>query len=100
MTTDLDAVIAEEMEDPEFRAEWERTRVAHQVALHVIAFRAEHHLSQRQLAEQWGIKQPVIARLEAGDHEPTLATLVRLSGLLGVDFHINVTPTGSALTAA
>lgn len=99
MTTDLDALIAEELEDPEFRAEWDRTRVAHQVALKVIAYRAEHGLSQRQLAEQWGMKQPVIARLEAGDHEPTIATLVRLSGLLRVDFHIDITPTSVALTA-
>jgi ribosome-binding protein aMBF1 (putative translation factor) len=99
MTTGLDALIAEELEDPEFRAEWERTRVAHQVALKVIAYRAEHSLSQRQLAEQWGMKQPVIARLEAGDHEPTIATLARLSGLLSVEFHLDITPTSVALSA-
>lgn len=100
MTTDLDALIAEELQDEDFRAEWERARLAHQVALRVIAYRAEHKLSQRQLAARWGMKQPVIARLEAGEHEPTLATLARLSGLLGVEFHIEITTAGAALTAA
>jgi transcriptional regulator with XRE-family HTH domain len=36
--------------------------------------------------------QPAIARLEAGDHEPSLTTLARLARGLGVEFHIDVTP--------
>jgi transcriptional regulator with XRE-family HTH domain len=39
-----------------------------------------------------GMHQPAIARLEAGDHEPSLATLSRLARTLGVEFHIDITP--------
>jgi transcriptional regulator with XRE-family HTH domain len=36
--------------------------------------------------------QPAIARLEAGEHEPSLATLSRLARVLGIEFHIDITP--------
>ncbi|HUB38746.1 MAG TPA: helix-turn-helix transcriptional regulator [Streptosporangiaceae bacterium] len=36
--------------------------------------------------------QPAIARLEAGDHEPSLATLSRLARVLRIEFHIDITP--------
>jgi transcriptional regulator with XRE-family HTH domain len=32
-------------------------------------------------------------RLEAGEHEPSLATLTRLAQGLGIDFSIEITPT-------
>jgi transcriptional regulator with XRE-family HTH domain len=39
-----------------------------------------------------GMQQPAIARLEAGDHNPSIETLVRLSRGLGIDLHIYITP--------
>jgi transcriptional regulator with XRE-family HTH domain len=36
--------------------------------------------------------QPAIARLEAGDHNPSVDTLMRLSQGLAIDFHIDITP--------
>jgi transcriptional regulator with XRE-family HTH domain len=33
-----------------------------------------------------------IARLEAGGHEPSLATLGQLAQGLGIEFHIDITP--------
>lgn len=47
-------------------------------------------LSQQQLAELLGVKQPQIARLESGFVEPSLATLKRISERLGIDFTIEV----------
>jgi DNA-binding XRE family transcriptional regulator len=85
-------VLASELQEPEFRAEWERTRFADAVATRVIAYRAEHGVTQTELAKQLGMSQSAVARLEAGDHEPTVATLARLSRRLGMSFHINITP--------
>jgi len=31
-----------------------------------------------------------VARLEAGDHEPTVSTLAHLAGVLGLDFSIEI----------
>lgn len=85
-------VLAEEMEAPEFRAEWERTRFAHEVAMKVIQYRVDHNLTQSALARKLGMRQPHVARLEAGDHEPSLTTLRRLAQRLGMSFHIDITP--------
>jgi ribosome-binding protein aMBF1 (putative translation factor) len=92
-----EAVIAEKLEDPAFRAEWERTAVARAVALRVIEYRAQHEISQTELARRLGMKQPAIARLEAGEHNPSFETLSRLSRTLGIEFHIAVTPHGVAI---
>ena len=55
-------------------------------ALQVVAYRAEHGLSQSALAKLLGMAQPGVARLESGDHTPTIETLQRLSGTLGPDW--------------
>jgi len=49
-------------------------------------------LSQSALARRLGMQQPAIASLEAGDHQPSLATLARLAAGLGIEFHIDITP--------
>jgi transcriptional regulator with XRE-family HTH domain len=95
----FEQVLAEQLEDPAFRAEWQRTALARAVANRVIAYRAEHGLSQADLARQLGVSQPAVARLEIGEHEPTFTTLSRLSQRLGIDFHIDITPTSVELTA-
>ena len=80
--------------NPAIRHEVERTALANAVAIRVIEYRADHDLSQTQLARQLGMHQSAIARLEAGDHEPSLSTLARLAKGLGTSFGINITPDG------
>jgi DNA-binding XRE family transcriptional regulator len=92
-------VVAADLEDPAYRAEWERARFAHEVAMKVIAYRVQHKLSQSQLARQLGMRQPHVARLEAGDHEPSLTTLRRLASCLGIAFHIDITPERAQISA-
>ena len=43
------------------------------------------------------MKQPAVARLEAGVHNPSLETLVRLARILGLEFHLDVTADGVAI---
>ncbi|HEX7460974.1 MAG TPA: hypothetical protein VF317_02215 [Dermatophilaceae bacterium] len=38
--------------------------------------------------------------LEAGSHEPSLATLARLARGLGLEFHIDITPAALGLHAS
>jgi transcriptional regulator with XRE-family HTH domain len=91
-----DELIAEELRpDPEFRAEWERTALARAVAVAVVRYRAEHDLSQRELAGRLGIKQPQVARLELGEVNPSMQTLMRISAQLGLEFTIDVRPLGA-----
>lgn len=80
----------EDMQDLDYRREYERTRLANEVAIKVIQFRATHGLSQADLARLLGWKQPNVARLESGDHEPSLSTLSRLALALKLDFSVVV----------
>jgi len=82
----------QDMRDLDYRREIERTRLANDVAIKVIQYRVTHSLSQAALARLVGMRQPNIARLEAGDHEPSLSTLSRLSAALGLDFSVDVKP--------
>src|SRR3990170_5751415 len=90
-----DAALKEQLRNPEFRREWERTAVARVVAMRLLMYRQAHRLSQSALAEKLGMKQPAIARLEAGDHTPRLETLMLLSRTLGIEFLVDIAPSGS-----
>jgi transcriptional regulator with XRE-family HTH domain len=82
----------EQLENPEFREEWNRTALARAVSLRLIGYRSDHGLSQTQLAKKIGIKQPAVARLEAGEKNPTWETLHRLSAALGIEFLVDIAP--------
>jgi ribosome-binding protein aMBF1 (putative translation factor) len=75
-------------DDPGFRKEWERTRIAREVAIRVVEYRANHKLTQQELAAKLGVKQPVVARLEGGEYLPSVLMLRRLADSLGMEFHI------------
>jgi ribosome-binding protein aMBF1 (putative translation factor) len=85
-------VLEEMLQDPAFRAEWERTALARAVAEAVIRYRAEHGLSQTALARLLGWSQPVVARLEAAGHNPTMDTLLTLARTLGWRVQVDVGP--------
>jgi ribosome-binding protein aMBF1 (putative translation factor) len=80
--------------DPDYRREYLEARFANQVAIQIIRWRTEHGLTQTKLAEMLSMRQPNIARLEAGEHTPSLETLSRLSSGLGIRFDIVVDPEG------
>jgi predicted transcriptional regulator len=86
-------IIAEEINrDPEFRAEWERTALARMVAAELVGYRSDHGLSQKALGERLGCSQPNVAKLESGEHNPTIDTLVDVSRALGIEFMIDIAP--------
>ena len=82
----------QDMQDPEYRWEHERTRLATDIALKVIQHRADHGLSQTALGRKLGMSQPNAARLEVGEHLPSVETLACLASVLGLDFSIDVKP--------
>lgn len=50
--------------------------------------RNEHKITQKQLEELSGIKQPMIARIESGDTVPRVDTLLRLLQPMGLTLKI------------
>ena len=96
----LDEVVEEHRQDEDFRAEWDRTAFAREVANRVIKYRAESGLSQRELAAIVGLVQPQVARLEKAEHQPSFETLVKLSRATGLEFRFEVARGGIELLSA
>jgi DNA-binding XRE family transcriptional regulator len=90
----FEQLLEEHLRDPEFRAEWERLAPARAVAISLVGYRADHGLTQTALGRLLDMSQPAIARLEAGDHLPTLQTLLRLSEMLGLEILVTMKPPG------
>ena len=95
----LQEVVDRQREDPEFREEWDRSAFAREVAIRIARYRADHGLTQTELARAVGMQQPVIARLERGEQPPSLATLARITAGTGIAFHLDVRDGAVALTA-
>jgi DNA-binding XRE family transcriptional regulator len=87
-TVPFEEIEARLLADPETRAAYDALEPAYQIA----RLRIERGLTQAQLAELVGTKQPSIARLERGDREPTLSFLRKLAAALGVRLEINFVP--------
>ena len=85
----------EKMQDPEFRAAYEALEPAYQLA----RLRIQRGLSQEQLAEKVGTKQPSIARLESGRSTPNLDFLRRVAAALDAQVEIRIVHNGTETAA-
>jgi DNA-binding XRE family transcriptional regulator len=89
-----DEVLAQELQDPEFRQEWKKTTVARWLATELAHYRAEHDLTQRALADHLGVHQSDVARMEGGRVAPTLEKLINVAQGLGMEIMIDIHPEG------
>lgn len=89
----FDALLVEEqLADPNFEAEWQRLAPAREFASTLLRYRAGHGLSQRALAKRLGVSQPRIVKLESGEHNPEIDTIINAARQLGIEFALDVSP--------
>lgn len=89
----FDALVAEEqIADPSFQAEWQRLSPSREFASTLLRYRAKHKLSQRALAKELGVSQPRVAKLESGEHNPEVDTIINAVRRLGIEFVLDVAP--------
>ena len=69
---------------------------ARAVANRVVGYRIDHGLTLTALARKLGMSQPAVARLEDGEHLPSIEMLVRLAERLGMSFQVEIRPVGDA----
>jgi transcriptional regulator with XRE-family HTH domain len=75
-------------EDPKAMAEYERLRPRYEFIIAVKQQRSKLSWTQRDLAAAIGVSQPVIARLESGDHDPRFGTMVAVCQALGLPLKV------------
>ena len=80
--------LAEKLNDPEFVKEDQELEPGYQIA----RMRIMRGLTQAQLAELVGTKQPSIARLETGNGLPSLSFLEKVAAALGARIEISIVP--------
>jgi transcriptional regulator with XRE-family HTH domain len=81
--------------DPDVKTEYDALEAEFNLAKQVIALRKASGLSQREFAERVGIKQPQLARIEAGKQVPKLETLTKLAAGAGYTLEVHfVAPKG------
>jgi DNA-binding XRE family transcriptional regulator len=79
---------AQQLKDPEFVAAANELEPGYQVA----RLRIQRGLTQAQLAELVGTRQPSIARLENGSSVPSLSFLDRVATALDARIELRVVP--------
>jgi DNA-binding XRE family transcriptional regulator len=79
---------AQQLKDPEFVAAANELEPGYQIA----RLRIQHGLTQAQLAEMVGTRQPSIARLENGSSVPSLSFLDRIATALDARIELRVVP--------
>ena len=86
--------LAEQLDDPDFRAEYDRAALEIAIVDRVIRtldeVRAQTKLSKAQLARQVGMDPASIRRLFSSDANPTMRTVAALAAAL--DMEITIAP--------
>lgn len=88
----LEEALQEQLQDPEFRKEWEATEEEYQFAKAMLEARLSHSLTQKQLSELTGISQADISRLETGTAHPSFKTMKKIAHGLGMHLHFTFVP--------
>lgn len=87
--SDFQKYLNEQLEDPEFAAEYEAMRPEYEAIRAVIAARLASNMTQKELAQKTGIRQSNISRIESGTSSPTIDTLARIAAGLGKQLKID-----------
>ena len=90
--TKFDDFLAQQLKDPDFRAEYEALEPEFTIMQAMIEARRSSGLTQKQLAERTGIAQADISKLESGNGNPSLRTLQRLAAGMGMQVRIEFRP--------
>ena len=81
--SDLKHYIERQMNDPEFKEEYDASETEYQLTRSLIAARIASNMTQKELADKSGVRQSNISRIESGSCSPTVATLQALAEGLG-----------------
>jgi transcriptional regulator with XRE-family HTH domain len=85
-------MLDEQMQDEEFRKEYEAIQPEMGVIRAIVDARNSQNLTQKELAERTGINQADISKIENGTRNPSLNLLKRLADGMGMVLKIEFVP--------
>ena len=88
----FDDMLNEQLQDPEFRKEYEAIQPEMDVIRAIVEARNSQNLTQKELAERTGINQADISKIENGTRNPSLNLLKRLADGMGMVLKIEFVP--------
>lgn len=80
--------LREQLKDPEFKREWERSEPEYQVLEEIIRARIDKKLSQRELAKKAKTTQAVLSRIENMTVSPSIQLVQRIAEAMGKKLQI------------
>jgi len=86
----FDLHLKEKLKDKEFKKLYEQERMKTKIAIEIFRLRKKRKITQAQLAKDVKMPQANIARIEQGQHMPTLNTLVKIFDALGQTVNIKL----------
>lgn len=89
-------LLAEWMQDPEYRDAYEALAPEFELARALIEARARAGLTQQQVAQRMHTTQSVVARLESGQRLPSTKTLQSFAKATGTRLRISFEPAEAA----
>ena len=84
----FDDFLAEQLQDEEFRKEYDALKPEFDIIRAIIDARVSQNLTQKELAERTGIHQADISKLENGTRNPSIKLLKRLAE--GMDMMLKI----------
>jgi len=92
MSKNFRQTLKEQLEDKEFKQEWDKTELEYQIIKAMLTARKQKNITQKELAEITGITQSDISKLENGSANPSLQTLKKLANGLGMVVKLEFIP--------
>lgn len=86
--TNFDEYLAEQMNETEFKTEYESLEPEFAIIQAIIDARKLKGITQKELSERTGIAQGDISKLENGNGNPSIKTLKRLAAAMDMSLKI------------
>ncbi|MDA8097747.1 MAG: helix-turn-helix transcriptional regulator, partial [Clostridia bacterium] len=78
--------------NPDFKKEYDALEPEYRLLKAIVEQRVKKGVTQAALATRIGTKQSVIARLESGQANPTIAFLKKVADALDADLDVSIRP--------
>ncbi len=76
------------LQDPDFKREYDALEPEFRISSELIQARLDKKLTQQQVADKAGMTQNMIAKLESGTTNSSIATISRVAGILGKELKL------------